>query len=445
MSFRNRIRSFILNRFFSPTVTGIRRRWAERRRKFGGRAHVVSVFLQIDDPYSYVLSHYLPALGAHYNIELQLYLSQSVAGAYQPAPDLQVEYAIADCKRLAAELGIPFLDKGQLPPTEYRAGLSDAVAEFVSKEEFSEQLFQALSVFWRGDTAAAAEISRSVRSAGTANSIVADSKKRQRRLGHYSSAMLHYGGEWFWGVDRLHCLMDRLDALGAARSAAADLRLASIKQAMTASLPVRPPAAATELPPIEFFFSFRSPYSYLAMGRVFEIADAYGLVVKLRPVLPMMMRGMQVPRRKLLYIVNDTIREAQRRGLPFGKIADPIGRGVERCLAVNLYAESEKRAREFILNAGYAIWAAGIDVATDKGMRKVTAQCGLFWPDVEKAMNRDDWRERVDKNRESMMKSGSWGVPTVRMGELVLWGHDRDWMLVRHIEELCDTGDGILV
>jgi len=27
----------------------------------------------------------------------------------------------------------------------------------------------------------------------------------------------------------------------------------------------------------------------------------------------------------------------------------------------------------------------------------------------------------------------------------VFWGQDRDWLLARHIEELCDTGDGILV
>jgi len=44
-----------------------------------------------------------------------------------------------------------------------------------------------------------------------------------------------------------------------------------------------------------------------------------------------------------------------------------------------------------------------------------------------------------------MMDSGSWGVPTLRMGDFWAWGQDRDWMLVRHIEDLCDTGDGIIV
>jgi 2-hydroxychromene-2-carboxylate isomerase len=131
--------------------------------------------------------------------------------------------------------------------------------------------------------------------------------------------------------------------------------------------------------------------------------------------------------------------------LPYGKIADPVGAGVERCLAVFQYAESEHKGRDFLLNAGFAIWSEAVDVATDKGMRKVTGRTGLFWPEVVAAMDSDEWRAQAEENRESMMAAGSWGVPTLRLGDEVFWGQDRDWLLVRHIEELCDTGDGILV
>jgi 2-hydroxychromene-2-carboxylate isomerase len=214
---------------------------------------------------------------------------------------------------------------------------------------------------------------------------------------------------------------------------------------MQVSLPVTPPTAAKDLPCLELFYSVRSPYSYLCLKRVYAIADAFGIELKLRPVLPMVMRGMQVPRPKLLYIMKDTKREAERLGIPFGKIADPVGAGTERCLAVFRYAESEHKGRDFLANAGIAIWSEAVDVATDKGMRKVTGRSGLFWPDVVAAMASDDWRTEIEGNRESMMASGSWGVPTARLGDEVFWGQDRDWLLVRHIEELCDTGDGILV
>lgn len=445
MILERKIRSLMLNFLFNPNLVRMRRWMTEKRRQISGRPHVVSVFLQLDDPYSYILSHYLPSLAANYDIDLHLYLSRARGDEYQPAPDMLAEYAVADCIRLAAELGIPFLDKGSLPPTEHRVGLSNAVASLTGTDSFDEELRQALAVFWRGDSLAAASMSSAVDDDGAASKVIEHSQKLQESLGHYNSAMLHYAGEWFWGVDRLHYLLDRLDELGAAKGDVPDPLLASIKQAMIVSLPIRPPAAAKDLPPIELFVSFRSPYSYLALQQTYEIADAFGIELKLRLVLPMVMRGMQVPRPKLLYIVKDTCREAIRRSVPFGRIADPVGSGVERCLAVFRYAESEHRAREFLSNAGTAIWAEGIDVATDEGMRKVTGRSGLFWPDAEAAMKSDDWKEPIEANRTSMVSSGSWGVPTIRMGEFVIWGQDRDWQLVRHIEELCDTGDGILV
>jgi 2-hydroxychromene-2-carboxylate isomerase len=214
---------------------------------------------------------------------------------------------------------------------------------------------------------------------------------------------------------------------------------------MQTTLPIAPPSTAKELPPLELFYSFRSPYSYLCLKRTFDIADAFGLRLVVRPVLPMVMRGLQVPKPKLVYIAQDTNREAKRLGIPFGDMADPVGTGVERCLAVFYYAQSEKRERDFLLNVGEAIWSRAIDVATDKGMRKVTGRSGLFWPDVLAAIEDDAWRDKAEENRESMLESGIWGVPTLRLGEFIVWGQDREWLLARHIEELCDTGDGILI
>tara|TARA_R110002096_G_scaffold97263_2_gene216673 strand:- start:1003 stop:2340 length:1338 start_codon:yes stop_codon:yes gene_type:complete len=445
MNLQRRLRSKLLNIIFSAPAVRARQYYYDWRRRLSGKGHVVSVFLQLDDPYSYILSHYLPALSEQFDIELRVYLSRAQGDDYQPAPDMLVEYAIKDCARLAQELGIAFLDKGGLPPTEHRAGMSDALAANVSGATFQADFYHALAVYWRGDSAMAAELSHSAPVRGAAVDVVNASQELQQKLGHFNSATLHYSGDWYWGIDRLHYLVDRLNSVGAAREDTADPRLISISQAMQVSLPIRPPAAAKELPAIEFFHSFRSPYSYLALARTLQIADAFGIDVQLRPVMPMVMRGMQVPRSKLMYIARDSYREAQRRGVNFGKIADPVGRGAERCQAVFQYADAERRGRDFLLHAGRAIWAEAIDVATDAGMRKVTGRCGLFWPEVKQAMQNDGWRTIVEANRDSMMASGSWGVPTIRMGDFVAWGQDRDWMLVRHIEELCDSGDGILV
>jgi len=321
----------------------------------------------------------------------------------------------------------------------------DAIAASFGEDNFDSELLQGLTAFWRGDAEAASRRRGSAETRGAANTVISDSQQLQIRRGHYNSAMLHYEGEWYWGVDRLPYLLDRLNDLGAARQTAPDRLLGSIRQATEVTLPVTPPSAAKNLPPLEFFHSIRSPYSYLALRRAFEIADAYGLGLQLRPVLPMVMRGMQVPMQKLLYILKDAAREAERLGIAFGRFADPVGTATERSLAAFRYADSEKRGREFLQNAGEAIWSQAVDVATDSGMRSVTGKTGLFWPDVKTAMEGDEWRAATEENRESMMASGCWGVPTMRIGDFAVWGQDRDWLLVRHIEELCDTGDGILV
>ena len=441
-----KLRSAILNALLSKRTLRLRRRLREARRRVLQRPHNGSVFLQLDDPYSYLLAHYLPSVANNYDIELRLYLCEALGEAYRPEPGLLAEYAMADCRRLAQELAIPFLDRGHTPPVEHRRALLDAVAGKRDEDETGAELLRSLAVFWRGDAEAAARITAGEQSSGAkGDAVIADSQERLRNLGHYNSAMLYYEGEWYWGVDRLHYLLRRLRALGAAKRDTPDPLLASLAQASLVSLPVAPPTVAKSLPPVEYFHSVRSPYSYLGLHRIADIADAFGIELRIRPVLPMVMRGLPVPRPKLMYIVQDAAREADRRGIEFGRIADPVGVGVERALAVWQYARSEKRERDFLLNLGDAVWAKAIDVATDKGMRKVTAKTGLFWPEALAAIADDDWLDEVVANRDEMISAGLWGVPVVRMGDFVTWGQDRDWLLVRHIEELCDTGDGILV
>ena len=440
-----KLQSLFLNAMLSPAARSASRGLHEARRRLLRRPHVVSAFLQLDDPYSYLLGHYLPSLREHYGVELRLYLSEARGGAYQPAPELLAEYSVRDSEQLARELGIPFLDKGASPPVEHRRSMLDTLASCQQDAGFDEELLQALGAFWRGDAEAASRRSASAEMRGLSDAAFQESRGVRNRLGHYNSAMLHYAGEWYWGVDRLPYLLRRLDDLALAKDKPHHSLLSSVSQAMDVTLPVAPPTAAKDLPPLEYFHSIRSPYSYLGLRRVAEIANAFGLQLKVRPVLPMVMRGMQVPRAKLLYIIKDAAREAERRGITIGRIADPVGAGVERSLAVFFYAESQHRGTEFLINVGEAVWCKAIDVATDAGMRKVTAKTGLAWPEVQNAMESRGWRDVAAENRDSMMSSGCWGVPTMRLGDFVAWGQDRDWLLVRHLEEHCNAGDGILV
>lgn len=444
---KRKLLSLYLTVVFSPRYRSIRRFLAELKRRLTFKPHVVSVFLQIDDPYSYLLSHYLPLVASQYkNVELRYYLCQALRHEYMPAPEMLAEYAPMECALLAREFGLPFLDNGAAPVVEHRRNLLDFLADEQGEPEFEESMRQALSAYWRGDAEGVNRLlGQPQPSRPDTNILVSQNQLLLRKLGHYNTATMHYAGEWYWGVDRLHYLTSRLDALGLNRWPEQNAMLASLEQAKQLSLPAAVPGAAEKLPALEMFHSFRSPYSYLALQRTFDIADAFGLKLDVKPVLPMVMRGMAVPRQKLLYIAKDASREAERLGVPFGNMFDPVGPGAERCIAAFYYARTQGRERDFLLAAGKAIWAEGVDVAEDAGMEHVAKRSGLFWPELKAALALDDWRSTVEGNRQQMSEAGVWGVPSFKIGKIGLWGQDRDWLLARMIEDMCHTGDGIMV
>ncbi len=418
---------------------------AAAKATFTRRGKRIQCFLELDDPYSYLLSCYLPAIESSFDVTIEYQLVESLGGGYRPSPELQAEYALVDCERVARELGIPFLDKGTSPPVEHRRAILEYLAGLDKDAEFPAELLQALAYYWRGDTANVARRAEGMQARQGAAAMLDRNARRLEQLGHFVGGTLLYGGEWYSGVDRLDYLVRRLAEDGRARGDTPDRHLVSLQQVLQPDLPVTPPNAAKALPELELFFSFRSPYSYVGLRSLAVVADAFGLDVRLRPVLPMMMRGMQVPRNKARYFMSDAGREARRHGFSMERITDPLGAGVERCHAVFQYAATQNRARDYVLAATAAIWERGVDVATDQGLRTVSDEAGLFWPEVIEAMQDESWRSVAEANRESMTESGLWGVPTVRIGDFVAWGQDRDWLLARHLEDLCDTGEGILI
>ncbi len=176
---------------------------------------------------------------------------------------------------------------------------------------------------------------------------------------------------------------------------------------------------------LDFFFSFRSPYSYLAAPRAFALVDRYAVDVVFRGVIPMAMRGQAVPRSKRLHTLRDTKREADRLGMPFGRIHDPIGDGATRCLLVAAHAADAGRVREFVLAASRGIWAEAVDVADDAGLRTVCEAAGLDWPSCAAALTDPAMRARVDADTAAVGQLGHWGVPILLFRGEPFWGQDR--------------------
>lgn len=177
--------------------------------------------------------------------------------------------------------------------------------------------------------------------------------------------------------------------------------------------------------PLEYFFSFRSPYSYISGPRAFDLAQRYNIELVWRGVRPMAMRGQPLPRSKQFYILRDTAREADRLGMPFGKIYDPLGEGVWRCLTIAEHAKAKGRLAEFVLAASRASWAEGIDVNQDAPLRAICERAGLAWNDCQAAIANAEFRQRVEDNTARLSDLGQWGVPTFLFRGEAFWGQDR--------------------
>jgi len=444
---KQKLRSLYLTCLLDDRFIAARHLLVEFWRTLTFKKRVVSVFVQLDDPYSYLLCYYLEHVITRYKkVEFKFYLCQALRGDYMPQPAMLTDYSLQDCVLLAREFGIPFLDVGDAPAVEHRRSLLEFLAAEHDEEDFGETIIKAITLYWRGDAEGISRMmGRTYGETVETNVLVGKNQLLLRKMGHYNCATMFYAGDWYWGVDRLHYLVERFDSQGLNRFKEEIPELASLEQACHVSLPATIPGRAETLPPLEMFHSFRSPYSYIALQQVFDIADAFGLKLEVRPVLPMVMRGVGLPKSKLMYLIKDSNREAKRREVPFGNFADSLGPGAERCIASFYYAKGQDRERDFLVEAGKAIFAEGIDVATDEGLQIVAERVGLFWPELQAALQDEGWREHVEANRELLTDVGLWGVPTFKIGEQVFWGQDRDWLLARKIEDLCHGGEGIMV
>jgi len=180
---------------------------------------------------------------------------------------------------------------------------------------------------------------------------------------------------------------------------------------------------------VEFYFSFRSPYSYLAAPRAFGLRDRYDVELEYRGVIPMAMRGQAVPRAKSLHTLRDVAREAARLGMPFGRIHDPIGAGAMRCLLVAEHARDAGREGEFVLEASRGIWSEAMDVARDEPLRELAERAGLEWRDCAAALDDPRLLIRVKDSTAALSGLGHWGVPVLTFDDELFWGQD-------HIEDL---------
>jgi len=206
----------------------------------------------------------------------------------------------------------------------------------------------------------------------------------------------------------------------------------------------------------DLFWSFRSPYSYLATPRIVRLAAAYEVEVAVRPVLPLAVR---VPdffeRANPLwppYLLRDTARIAEREGIDYGwPRPDPIVQDyatravaaeqpyIYRLTRLGIAATLHGRGLPFIDEVSHIIWSGKVDGWHEGAhLADATTRAGLDLATLEREIATDPARydAAIAENQRALQAAGHWGVPTMVFAGEPFFGQDRldllVWRMRRH-------------
>merc|ERR1719469_1731086 len=107
------------------------------------------------------------------------------------------------------------------------------------------------------------------------------------------------------------------------------------------------------------------------------MAKYYGVPLHIRPLFPMVMRGLAVPQVKGSYILQDMARESDTWGFPFrrkGGWMDPLWEPTFRFFAV--WPQAVRLGCEAAFTSAFAhgVYCEGLDFGTDAGLRQVVGK-----------------------------------------------------------------------
>lgn len=205
----------------------------------------------------------------------------------------------------------------------------------------------------------------------------------------------------------------------------------------------------------DLYWSFRSPYSYLATARIVQWTRKYDLDVRVRPVYPLAIRDATFFQRVHplwpLYVLRDTTRIAEMLGLSFRwPRPDPIVQDyttrevaseqpyIHRLTRLGVAAAERGQGLQFIDEVGTIIWSGKVD-GWDRGdhLARATARAQLDLAELEREIEHDSDRLEalIQQNQADHAAAGHWGVPTMVFEGEPFFGQDRLDVLKWRLEQ----------
>lgn len=404
----------------------------EKTRKSSGADHMVEYFHQLDDPYSHLTAQVLAQFAARYDIKIVPHLIRASGGEHQPELQKLATWARRDAELVAPHYGLNFpACAGVVPDSKSQQAAAAALAG-MSPAEFIENIEQISQSNWQGQS-----IEQDYLSDSEVGQKLDQGSVQLAELQHYSGATFYYGGEWYWGVDRLFHLEQRLRDLGACHAPNEPYIVSRPEIDISDVDGKNVDASNLEL---HFYPSLNSPYTSIIYDKTIDMAEACNINLHHKPVLPMIMRGVPAPVVKAKYIFFDTKREADFFSVPFGKHVTPIGEPTRQAYSLLPWAKSLGKDTELLSTLMRYAFAEGKGLHKKKNIRRAVEEVGLDWKEAQEHLGGEAWKPWVEKHQDEMLQGmGLWGVPSYRLcgpeGEpdLEVWGQDRLWLVAAEI------------
>jgi len=206
---------------------------------------------------------------------------------------------------------------------------------------------------------------------------------------------------------------------------------------------------------VDVFWSFRSPYSYLATPRLVELAREYDLDVNVRMVLPIAVRiaGFFDRVNPLWppYLMRDTMRIAQYHDIPYGwPVPDPIVQDyatrqvaaeqpyIFRLTRLGVDAARRGRALPFVAEVSRVLFGGAVQGWHEGShLADAAARAGLDLAAMDAAITADPagYDATIAQNQQDLETAGHWGVPTMVFQGEPFFGQDRLDLLVWRLEQ----------
>lgn len=206
---------------------------------------------------------------------------------------------------------------------------------------------------------------------------------------------------------------------------------------------------------VDLFWSFRSPYSYLALPKACRMAAEYDLIINARPVYPLAVRDPTFFKRTnpkfARYVVLDSTRVAQAEGIPFRfPRPDPIVQNmmtleiapeqprIRRLTRLGAAAQASGHGLAFIREVSRTLWDGTVD-GWDTGdhLAKAAQAAGLDLATLDAAIEKEQARYDaiITENEADHANSGHWGVPTFVFQGEPFFGQDRLDLLLWRLKQ----------